>query len=448
MLRRKIIETFRQWRRSHERECLLVKGARQVGKTFAVSQFGQSEYDSFVSMNFLESPRLKTIFDGDLSSSEIKKRMTLIMPGVDLVDGSTLIFLDEIQECPNARTALKFLAQDSTIDVIASGSLLGLSYAEVPSIPVGYERQIEMHGLDFEEYLWAMGYDEAATDLLRDHLAALDPLPDGAHQKMLGMLREYMVIGGMPEVVQTFADTQNFAKAFSEQEAILKTYLDDIAKYANPSDRNKARECYLSIPRQLAKENTKFKYGAVEKGGTARRFETALDWLRDANLIRYCRAVTTPQFPLRAYEDERKFRVYLSDPGLLCAMYGFEMMAAIANDELSGPMKGGVYENVVADMLYKGGCDLHYWMSDKGNVEIEFLLEREASVVPVEVKANRGATASLNTMLERDDVKVGYKLCAGNIGVVGKKVTLPLYLAPYLGALLPGSLADSRGTAT
>lgn len=432
MLKRKIYQQLQEWRDSHHEDCLLIKGARQVGKTFAITQFGQTEYESFIAINFIESPQLKALFDGDLSSSNIKKQMTMLIPGIQFIAEKTLIFLDEIQECPNARTALKFLAQDNTIDVIASGSLLGLSYASVSSIPVGYERQIEMYGLDFEEYLWALGYSEETTNTLREHFHALEPLPDEVHKKMLEILHEFMAIGGMPAVVQAFVEKQNFATAYAEQEKILAAYLNDIAEFADVTTRNKARECYLSIPRQLAKENTKFKYGMVEKKGTARKFETALDWLRDANLVRYCRAVTTPQFPLRAYEDESKFRVYLSDPSLLCAMYGFEMIAAIIRDELQGPMKGGIYENVVADMLVKAGRDLHYWMNDKGNIEIEFLLEKEASVVPVEVKAKRGATASLNKLLEQDDMKYGYKLSAGNIGVSGKKITLPLYMALYL----------------
>ncbi len=432
MLKRKIYHKLQEWRSSDHQDCLLVKGARQVGKTYTITQFGKSSYKSFISINFIESPQLKSLFEGELSSDHIKKQMTLLIPGIEFINGDTLIFLDEIQECPNARTALKFLAQDKTIDVIASGSLLGLSYATVTSIPVGYERHIEMYGLDFEEYLWALGYSEEATTLLREHFQALQPLPDEVHKKMLDIFREFMAVGGMPAVVQAFIETNNFATAYAEQEKILAAYLDDIAKFADSTTRNKARECYLSIPRQLAKENTKFKYGLVEKKGSARKFETALDWLRDASLIRYCRSVSTPQFPLRAYEDESKFRVYLSDPGLLCAMYGFEMMAAITHDKLQGPMKGGIYENIVADILVKAGRDLHYWINDKGNIEIEFLLEKDASVVPVEVKAKRGSTASFNKLLEQDNVRYGYKLSAGNIGVTGKKITLPLYMAMFL----------------
>ena len=432
MLQRKILNTFRQWKDEKTSECLLVKGARQVGKTFAIRQFGQESYESVVELNFIESPRLKSAFDEELSPQEIRKRITLLLPGASFVPGRTLLFLDEIQECPNARTALKFLAEDSSVDVVASGSLLGISYSEVSSIPVGYERQIEMSGLDFEEFLWAVGYSEEAVRAIRDHLASFESFPADIHETLLGKLREYLAVGGMPAVVSAFVRENSFATAFAEQEMILNAYLDDIAKYATPRDRNKARDCYLSIPRQLAKENTKFRYGVVEKKGSARKFETALDWLRDANLIRYCRSVTTASFPLRAYEDEQRFRVYLSDPGLLCAMYGFDMMAAIVEDKLQGPMKGGLYENLVADMLAKAGFDLHYWMNDKGNIEIEFLLEHDASVVPVEVKAKKGATASLNTFLERDDISRGYKLSAGNIGVSGKKITLPLYAGAFL----------------
>lgn len=432
MLKRKIIEALRQWRARDAEECLLVKGARQVGKTYSITHFGQAEYESFIPVNFIESPELKSVFDGDLSSASIKKRLSLLVPGIAFKERSTLLFLDEIQECPNARTALKFLAQDRSIDVVASGSLLGISYQEVTSIPVGYERQIEMFGLDFEEYLWALGYGEDVTNELRSRFRTLEPMPEEAHRKMLGLFREFMAVGGMPAVVQAFVDDQNFSTAFSEQEMILNAYLDDIAKYAKPGVRNKARECFLSVPRQLAKENTKFKYGIVEKSGTARKFETALDWLRDASVVRYCRSVTTPQFPLRAYESDSKFRVYLSDTGLLTAMYGFEMLRAVVDDKLTGPMKGGFYENAVADELAKAGADLHYWMNDKGNIEIEFLLEKNAQVVPVEVKAKRGSTASLDAMLDRDDVSRGFKLSADNIGIAGKKVTLPLYMAAYL----------------
>ena len=434
MLNRKIIEQLRAWRTSKQQECLLVKGARQVGKTYAVSHFGQTDYESYLEINFIKQPEFQNAFNGPLDAREIRKRISLLLPGAAFPANQTLLFLDEIQECPNARTALKFLAQDPSVDVIASGSLLGISYkqSEVPSIPVGYERHLEMHGLDFEEYLWAVGFSEEAVTSLREYWHGIKPVPQAIHERMMRTLREYTVVGGMPAVVQKFIDEGNFSTAFDEQRKILDSYFDDIAKYAPANIRAKSRACYQSMPRQLAKENTKFQYGVVEKGGTARKFDTAIVWLEEANLVRRCRYVTTPSFPLAAYESEDRFRMYLNDTGLLSAMYGFEMKKAVVEDVLSGPMKGGLYENLVADMLIKAGKDLRYWRNDRGDREIEFLLDGKTSVVALEVKSNRGASASLNALLEEDKTAQGFKLGSVNIGRVGQKTSLPLYLAPFM----------------
>lgn len=440
MLKRKMTDQLLDWknnrRQTHEPQALLVKGARQVGKTYTITQFGENAYASFISLNFIEHPELKSVFEGPLTPEEVKERISLFNPGASFVPGDTLLFLDEIQDCPKARTALKFLAQDPDIDVIASGSLLGLNYMNDSSIPVGYERQIEMFGLDFEEFLWALGLGETPFDAFRRHLATFEPFNQAILEKYLRHFRQYIAVGGMPAVVSTYVDSKNYGKTYEMQTQLLNTYLDDIAKFAEANVRNKARECYLSVPRQLAKENTKFRYGLVEKRGTARKFETALDWLRDANLVRYCYAVKTPEFPLKAYEDESKFRLYLNDPGLLCAMFGFEMMAALIEDSLKGPMKGGIYENAIACSLVKAGLSLHYWVSKGATQEIEFLLDKNAGVVPVEVKAGRGATASLDAFLERDGVEVGYKLHAGNLGKVGKKISLPYFMSSLVGEVI------------
>lgn len=436
MLKRKMTDQLLNWKRArqktHTKQALLVKGARQVGKTYTITQFGETAYDSFIALNFIEHPELTRVFEGPLTPQEIKERISLFLPDASFIAGDTLLFLDEIQECSKARTALKFLAQDPDIDVIASGSLLGLNYMRDSSIPVGYEMQVEMFGLDFEEFLWALGLGDAPFDAFRRHLVSLEPFNRAILEKYLRHFRQYIAVGGMPAVVATYVDSLNYGKVHEAQTQLLNTYLDDIAKFADANVRNKARECYLSVPRQLAKENTKFRYGLVEKKGTARKFETALDWLRDANLVRYCHAVKTPEFPLMAYEDESKFRLYLNDTGLLCAMYGFEMMAAVIEDTLQGPMKGGIYENAVACSLVKTGLSLHYWVNPGVTQEIEFLLDRNAGVVPVEVKASRGATVSLDAFLERPEVKVGYKLHAGNAGEVGKKVSLPYFMTSLL----------------
>lgn len=435
MLRRKMSVFLAQWRATKERECLLVKGARQVGKSYIIDAFGRENYDSYISIDFVAHPEYKRIFAGPLEADDIYRQMSLFIPDIRFAEHDTFIFLDEIQECPRARTALKYLALDNRYDVVASGSLLGIQYRqadEVASIPVGYERIVEMHPLDFEEYLWAKGFDEAAVALLRHYLDDLEPVPLGVHESMMGLLREYLAIGGMPEVVQTFLDSNSYGDVFATQTKLLASYLDDIARYASETDRVKARSCFLSLPRQLAKENTKFRYALVEKGGTSRKFDSSVDWIAGANMVLRCTSVSTPSFPLAAYEDDSKFRLYANDTGLLMAMYGFESLAPVVYNTLAGPMKGGLYENLVAGMLAKNGIPLHYWMSQNGSHEIEFLVDRNGSPVPVEVKARRGATASLNALLERDDIALGYKLIDGNVGRDGKKITLPLYLAPFL----------------
>ncbi len=432
MLKRKFLSRLQEWKQHKDHECLLVKGARQIGKTYIIDYFGRKNYSSYIYINFIESPQLLDVFNGELSAEEIYKRLSLLLPESRFIERDTLIFLDEIQMCPNARTALKFLALDNRYDVIASGSLLGISYKEVSSIPVGYETQVMMYALDFEEYLWALGYAEEKIDLLKEYFMRQEAVPLVVHEQMLKLLREYLVVGGMPAVVNKFVETKHFGLVQEEQEKILASYQEDVAKYASNTEKPKVRNCYLSIPKQLAKENKKFQFSVVEKKGTARKFENSIEWLRDANLVHLCYNVSTPTFPLAAYEKEDMYKLYLADCGLLTAMYGYDMKQVIIDDTLAGAAKGGIYENLIADMLVKNGHKLNYYRSQNGDTEIEFLLVREAKVVPVEVKANRGSTISLNRLLEQAQIPYGYKLISGNIGVNGKKIVLPLYMAMFL----------------
>lgn len=435
MLRRKMTDYLRSWRNTHKNECLLINGARQVGKSFVVNEFGTSDYQHFITLDFVAHPEYKDIFSGSLDAGTITSRMSLYIPSVRFVPHETLIFLDEIQECPQARTALKYLAQDGRYDVIASGSLLGLRFREMkdaPSLPVGYERQVTMHPLDFEEFLWAHGYEPAAIDLLREHFDQLEPLESGINERMMRLFREYLVIGGMPDVVQQYVDSGNFSVAHDAQTQLHRLYLDDIARYASPTERLKARSCYLSLPRQLARENTRFSYATVEKGGRARKFDGSVDWLVGAEIVQRCQAVSSATYPLTAYEDNSRFRLYANDTGLLLAMHDFSLKAAVVGNTLSGPMKGGLYENLIACALASKDIPLRYWISSDTKHEIEFLIDWQGAVVPVEAKAGRGSTASLNRMLERNDVPLGYKLIDGNVGRDGKKVTLPLWMAMFL----------------
>jgi len=406
-------------------------GARQIGKTFVVREFGKNNYKHFVEINFEQNPEMKDIFNGALSADELTKKISLYMPNARFEEGHTLLLLDEIQACPQARTSLKFWALDNRYDVIATSSLLGLNYKDVSSYPVGYERQLNMHALDFEEFLWAKGITPTLIEDLKGHISSGLPIESSIHQKMMSLLREYMIVGGMPAVVNTLIETNSYSNVHEEQTKIIGSYLNDIAKHAPTADKPKARNCFLSLPRQLAKENTKFQYSVVEARGTARKYGNSLDWLRDANIITYCHNVSTPKFPIVAYEKQEQFRAYANDIGLIIAMFGYETKAAIVNDSLAGDSKGGIYENLVADILLKKNIPLRYYCREDSSVEIEFLIERQSAIVPIEVKAKRGKSMSLDSLLKHDDIPQGFKFTAGNVGIEGKKITLPLYLAYY-----------------
>ena len=439
MLKRKFIETLKQWKNTKKRECLLVNGARQVGKTFIVDVFGRENYQSYIYLNLFKNPEYKQIFYEDPATTEIYKRISLLVKNVKFIEGDTLIFIDEIQACSKARTALKFLAMDDKYDIIASGSLLGLHYnklnqenANEISIPVGYEREVEMHSLDFEEFLWATGVSESAIENLKEYYEQKKALPDSVKDLYQNKLREYLVVGGMPAVVNAFVETSNFQETFKVQQKIFKAYEDDIQHYATNTERPKIRACYYSIPRQLAKEYSKFQYKTVEKNGNAKKYGNALDWLVDAGLIKRVHNVSLPEMPLRAYEQPENFKVYVTDIGLATHQFGFETQSALLRKELKGHAKGGIYENLIFDILHKRGLALNYYKNGENTQEIEFVFERSGEVVPVEVKSRNGLTTSMNEFIKRYSPTLAIKLIDGNVGVDGNKVSLPQFMAMFL----------------
>lgn len=439
-LKRKIYDYLVSWKRTKQNECLLVKGARQIGKTFIIEKFGHEQYESFFEFNFVLDSEACGIFEGSLKVEDLYKKISAYDGTHRLIPGKTLIFLDEIQECANARTALKSFALDGKYDVIASGSLLGIKYKnkrsrerhEPKSIPVGYERSVTMHSLDFEEFLWAMGVTEEAVAVLRDFYDRRECVPDVLDRRYSQSLCEYMIVGGMPTVVSAFRESGDFGPVQAEQEKILAAYIDDIHKYAEGPDIQKIEDCYRAIPRILAKENRKFKYAEVEKGGSERKYLSSVDWLCDASIAYKVENVSTPEIPLKAQVKEGWFKLYLSDIGLLSALYGVETKRLLYSGRLVGNAKGGLYENLLACLLARKGIPLHYYKTDDGRREIEFVFERDGGPIPVEVKASKGATVSLNEFLDRKDVPYGFKFVSGNVGKSGKKITLPHYLAMFL----------------
>lgn len=433
MLRRKIYDKLLAWKNNKgKKDAILLRGVRQCGKTYIVREFGKREYKIFIEINFIERPDMQAVFSGNLDVDNMVQQIKLSMPGCQFIPGETLLFLDEIQDAPNARTSLKFWTQDGRFDCIASGSLLGIDYKNEVSIPVGYEQQLIMRTLDFEEFIWALGAEVNLKEMLAPYVDGAKRVPEAMHNSLNKYLQEYMVVGGLPEVVDTYIATKDFYQVHLLQEKILRDYQDDIAKYALNQDKIKAKQCFLSIPRQLSKENHKFQYSVVEKKATARKFTSSLDWLHNAGLIDFAYNVNSPWFPLKAYVKEDQFRVYLCDIGLLVAMYGYQLKIALLSDALEGPAKGGIYESLVADILAKRGEELYYYKKEDSTLEIEFILERDCKLVPVEVKARKGSTRSLNELLKMDNIERGYKLTAQNTGVVEKKITLPLYMAAII----------------
>ena len=439
MLKRKAYDELLKWKKEHKNKCLMVKGARQVGKTYLVREFGKKEYESFIEINFIKQKELKDIFEGELSAENIYKRMSLLMSDIHFIPGNTLIFLDEIQNCGNARTAIKFLAEDGRYDVITSGSLLGLTYAEngdeeaeIPeSVPTGYEDFITLYSLDFEEFLWAEGYSADTINILREYFENKVKVPDGINEKYESLFREYIVVGGMPDVVANYVVNHDFNQVQEIQERILENYKFDISKHAKGAEKTKVRKCYDAIPVQLAKELKKFQYSTVEKGQTRKKYGDSIQWLEDSALVHVCNNIQEPFIPLMANAREDQFKLYINDTGLLCALYGTETKKAIIMNTIKGNAKGGIYENIIAESLVKRGYKLYYYKPNDDN-ELEFLIEKDGEVRPIEVKAGNNATVSLNNFIRDYEPSIAYKFVLGNIGMNDKKITLPHYMIMFL----------------
>lgn len=427
------------WKKDPDKKCLMIKGARQVGKTYLIREFGKAEYSSFIEINFIRQKEYKQIFDGELSADNIYKRLTAQIKGVRLIPGQTLIFLDEIQNCGNARTAVKFLSEDGRFDVITSGSLLGLTYteegdpeAEEPdSVPTGYEDHMTLYPLDFEEFLWAEGYTENNIAVLKEYFLSSAAVPEEINRQYSRLFREYIVCGGMPEVVADYVTHHDFERVSRIQNRILENYRFDIARHAKGAEKTKVRSCYEAIPRQLAKELKKFQYSTVEKGQTSKKYAGSVQWLIDSALVLPCYNVREAHIPLAAGAINEQFKLYFNDSGLLCAVYGFETKKAILNNTLVGSAKGGIYENVIASSLIQKGRSLFYYKPDEAN-EIEFLLEKDGGVLPLEVKAGNNPTVSLNRFIEKYHPDAAYKLISGNVGISGEKITLPHYMILFI----------------
>ena len=435
MLKRKIESVLFDWKEHKNKKCLIVKGARQIGKTFSIRSFGAVNYDEVLEINFKETPSAAEVFAGDLDVETMLMGLRFRYPDKMLKPGKSLIFLDEIQECEEAITSLKFWALDDRYDVIASGSLLGIDYKRASSYPVGYVDHIQMYALDFEEFLWSMQVTADMTDSLRSMLDERKTVPEAVHTQMMNYFRTYLAIGGMPEAVDKYASSRDFIAVDSIQKNILQGYLYDIAHYATAEEKVKAEKCYLSLTKQLLdKENHKFQYKEVEKGGRAQKYFSSVDWLVRADIAHVCRLVGSIRYDLSDYARDDFFRLYTTDLSLLIAMKEFSFKQHIVENTLTGNTKGGLFECAIADILYKKGYSLFFYKNDSGTKEIDFLIEKDGAPIPIEVKSNNSRATSLNGIMESDSsLKTAYKFIDGNIGVGANSViTLPLYMAMFV----------------
>ena len=434
-MRRKISKKLKKWSTLKDGKCLVVQGARQVGKTYSIERFAEENYDEVIEINFKELPSAADIFAGDLSVDAMIMAMRFRFPEKKILPGKCLIFLDEIQECQEAITSLKFWAIDNRYDVIASGSLLGIDYKRASSYPVGYVDYIKMNGMDFEEFLWGLGVTDDMIDTLRSYLHKKEVVPEAINNQMMNYYRHYIATGGMPEAVKKYLETKDFREVDRVQRSLLQGYQYDIAHYANAEEKVKAEKCYLSLEKQLLeKENHKFQYKEVEHGGRAQKYYSSIEWLLRADIISLCKVVTDVRYDLDDYARDDFFRAYTTDLSLLVAMKDFTLKQHIAENTLSGSTKGGIFECAIADALYKSGYSLYFYKNETTKRELDFIIQKEGKVIPIEVKSGNTRATSLNSFIKnKDDIEFGYKFIDGNIGVNDEGIiTAPLYMATFV----------------
>ncbi|WP_300791600.1 ATP-binding protein [uncultured Bacteroides sp.] len=431
LLKRKVDTYLTNWKKNPDRKPLIIKGARQIGKTRSIEWFASQNYKNVILINFVEQTKYREIFNDGFEVDNILKNISLLNPEFKFIPGETIFFFDELQACPNCATSLKFFKLDGRFDVICSGSLMGISYKEIESNSVGYKEDYEMHSMDFEEFLWAKGYSEEFIDGLYAQMIELKPLSALQMDTLMELFRDYVIIGGMPEVVATYIRNKNFSGTLAIQRQLLKDYEEDITKYVEGLDKAKVKAVYNHISTFLAKENKRFQITKIGKNARNRDYIGCVEWLADAGVVNICYCMNQPELPLKGNYDPKLYKIYFKDTGLLIASLDEEAQEDLRANKNLGTYKGAIYENIVGDMLVKQGYQLYYYNSDKPALEMDFFVRDADSLIPVEVKATDGATASLNNLLKENkypDIKYGIKLGYKNIGFNGKFYAFPYFL--------------------
>ena len=432
MLKRKILSSLEQWHSTDRSKALLLTGARQVGKTTIVREFAKRHYSHFIEVNFVKRPVAQKAFDGDLDTRTIVTNLSAMGFG-PFVEGKTLVFFDEIQECPNARTAIKFLVEEHTYDYIESGSLLGINYKPVPSYPVGYEDVISMYPLDFEEFLWAKNVSEDVIDLLRQSYKSEKPVPEFIHEQVSQYYRQYLIVGGMPEAVQVFVTTPDFGAVQKVHHSILTTYRSDITHYAG-KDQVLVKRIFDAIPSELGKQDKRFILADLEKGASRRKYEDPTQWLVDAGIAYYSFNTTAFSLPFAATENRKLYKLYMVDTGLLSSLLLKGIQFQVLNGDIS-VNEGALTENFVACTLSGKGFSLHYY-DKKSRQELDFIIEESNKITIIEVKSGEDYQkhASLNTARESFPEQIHRSIVFSKFNVTHKNGILyfPLYLSMFL----------------
>ncbi len=442
-LRRKIDDFLKKWKQNPDRKPLVVKGPRQIGKTESIRKFAAENYEQVIEINFVEEPKYKQIVEEGYKTAEIIKIISRMDPSKRFVAGKTLLFFDELQEFPEIATALKFFCQDGRFDVICSGSMLGINYSKIESNSIGYKEDYQMYSFDFEEFLWAKGYDDSYTEDLFAHMTNLKPFHEVELSICQGLFLDYCILGGMPAVVREYISKGTFEGSLAIQRQLLADYEEDVRKYAGGLDQTRILNVFRQIPVQLAKDNKKFQISKVASGARFKDYRGCIEWLADAGIVNICYCMNYPELPLKGNFDETRYKIYFADSGLLVAMLDEEAQEDLRANRNLNVYKGALYENVVGEALTKSGYGLYYYKRENSTLEEDFFVRTMRHLIPIEVKATNGRAKSLKALIDSDkyaDIHYGIKFTGGNIGFENNVYTFPYFLAFLLKRYLAGRL--------
>ncbi len=431
-LQRKADKFLEDWYANKDRKPLIVKGARQIGKTESIRHFAKKHYENIIEINFVEQPKFKRITEDGYGVDDVIKNISRLDPSVKFIPGKTLIFFDELAEFADIATTLKFFKIDGRFDVICSGSMLGINYQAIEHNSVGYKIDYAMSSLDFEEFLWAKGYGDDVVEDLFSHMKNLTPFSALEMDLFHGLFLDYCILGGMPQVVCDMITKGTFEGSLETQRQLIADYREDISKYAEGVDKTRVINVFNRITPQLAKENKKFQITEVARGARSRDYRGCVDWLANAGMVNVCYALNFPELPLNGNYDPDKFKLYFSDTGLLVSMLDEASAEDLRGNRNLGVYKGALYENIVAEAFAKSGLGLFYYKREDSTLEQDFFVRSTEHLIPVEVKARGGRSKSLNTLIASDkyaDIAFGMKLSANNIGFENKIYTFPYFLS-------------------